>query len=138
MNVTPAATAPNAKLPHDARVLLFRYRLVHGASFSLLGSLFLCGKRAARKAFWDVAMYQLMCDPLGTLPNVFNTDITDDELERFLLDVIARQSPGVRRLVARLRTPDGRQVRLFKTINILLAFSENIHFCELLCTSRKD
>ena len=44
---------------------LSRYRLVHGASFTLLGSLFMCGKRAARKAFWDVAMYQLMCDPLG-------------------------------------------------------------------------
>ena len=55
-------------------------------------------------------MYNLMVDPLGTLPNVFDNDLTDDELERFLLDVIARQSPGVRRLVARLRTPDGRQV----------------------------
>ena len=42
-----------------------RYRLVHGSSFTLLGSLFMCGKRAARKAFWDVAMFQLMCDPLG-------------------------------------------------------------------------
>ena len=39
--------------------------MVRGFFFALLGSLFMCGKRAARKAFWDVAMYQLMCDPLG-------------------------------------------------------------------------
>ena len=55
-------------------------------------------------------MYNLMCDPLGSLPNVFDDNLTDAELERFLLDVIARQSPGVQRLVARLRTPQGRQV----------------------------
>ena len=54
-----------SKLSRVCYSKLSRYRLVHGASFTLLGSLFMCGKRAARKAFWDVAMYQLMCDPLG-------------------------------------------------------------------------
>ena len=97
--------------------MLPRYRLVHGASFTLLGSLFMCGKKAARKAFWDVAMYQLMCDPLGSLPNLFSSDISDQELEQFLLDIIQRQSPGVQRLVARLRTPDGRQVCLYTTVH---------------------
>ena len=96
--------------------VLSRYRLVHGSSFALLGSLFMCGKKAARKAFWDIGMYQLMLDPLGSLPNLFSSDITDQELEQFLLDIIQRQSPGVQRLVARLRTPDGRQVCLYCTL----------------------
>ena len=107
---TLPATTRVTKLSHAARVLLFRYRLIHGATFSLLGKLFLCGRKSARKTFWDVAMYQLMCDPLGTLPNLFNSDVTDAELERFLVDIVNRQSPGVHRLVARLRTPQGRQV----------------------------
>ena len=97
--------------------VLSRYRLVHGSSFALLGSLFMCGKKAARKAFWDIGMYQLMLDPLGSLPNLFSSDISDQELERFLLDIIQRQSPGVQRLVARLRTPDGRQVCLYTTVH---------------------
>ena len=107
---TNAATAPNCRLPHAARVLLYRYRLKHGSTFCLLGKLFICERKAARKAFWDVGMLLLMTDPHGTLPNLFTSDVTDDELERFLLDIIARQSPGVQRLVSRLRTPQGRQV----------------------------
>ena len=110
MNDTAAATAPNCRLPHAARVLLYRYRLVQGATFSVLAKIFLCGRKAARKAFWDVGMLLLMTDPHGSLPNLFTSNVTDDELERFLLDIIARQSPGVQRLVARLRTPLGRQV----------------------------
>ena len=70
----------------------------------------MCGRKAARRAFWDVGMYNLMRDPLGSLPNIFDDNLTDAELERFLLDIIERQSPGVQRLVARLRTPQGRQV----------------------------
>ena len=115
---TQPATQRVRALPHAARVLLFRYRLVQGATFSLLGQLFLCGRLAARKSFWDVAMFSLMCDPLGGLPNLFNSDVTDDELERFLLDIIARQSPGVQRLVSRLRTPNGRQVILPCSLHI--------------------
>ena len=109
---TQPATQRVRALPHAAHVLLFRFRLLQGATFALLGQLFRCGRKAARKSFWDVAMYSLMCDPLGGLPNLFNSDVTDDELERFLLDIIARQSPGVQRLVSRLRTPSGRQVIL--------------------------
>ena len=110
MTQTATATAPNCKLPHPARCLLYRYRLTRGATFTQLGSLFQCNRRSARKAFWDIGMFNLMCDPLGALPNIFDDNLTDLELERFLLDVIDRQSPGVQRLVARLRTPQGRQV----------------------------
>ena len=63
VNQTADATRANCKLPHDARVLLYRYRLVHGATFTVLGSLFMCGRQAARKAFWDIGMKLLMCDP---------------------------------------------------------------------------
>ena len=86
VNDTAPATARNCKLPHQARVLLYRYRLIHGASFIKLGSLFLCGKKAARKAFWDIGMFTLMRDPQGSLPNLFDDNLTDAELERFLLD----------------------------------------------------
>ena len=106
--------------------VLSRYRPVHGSSFALLGSLFMCGKKAARKAFWDIGMYQLMLDPLGSLPNLFSSDITDQELEQFLLDIIQRQSPGVQRLVARLRTPDGRQVCLYCTLHKVLLKESSI------------
>ena len=120
VNDTGAATQPNCKLSHTARVLLYRYRLIHGATFSVLGSLFFCGKRAARKAFFDIGMFLLMRDPSGGLPNIFDQNLTDAELEQFLLDVIGRQSPGVQRLLGRLRTPQGRQVNHCALLLLLL------------------
>ena len=134
---TQPATQRVRSLPHAARVLLFRYRLVHGATFSLLGQLFLCGRKEARKSFWDVAMFNLMCDPLGSLPNLFTSDVTDDQLERLLLDIIARQSPGVQRLVSRLRTPNGRQVSLLRSLHLFHYTCYTLHalHCTVHCTT---
>ena len=74
---------------------------------------------------------------LGSLLNLFSSDITDQELEQFLLDIIQRQSPGVQRLVARLRTPDGRQVFPYCSVHCKLLYSVYCTLYTVQCSHLK-
>ena len=90
-----AATGNNTTLTHEARVYLFKYRLVHHTSYADLGVMFDVDEDTAKNSYEDILMY--FFNFCSFMPNIWNdVNATEVEIENLLRSIKERQSPAIR------------------------------------------
>ena len=103
------ATRPNNILSHEARVFLYLFRINQGCTFKMLEWHFDIATETARHTYLDIFAYFVLFDP--HIPSIFDDNsVTEAEIEGYLFAIRDSQSPGIRRIVETMRTPDGRPV----------------------------
>ena len=83
-------------------------RFKQGFSYEILAVLFKIGRASASSTYIDVLMAVFMSNKY--LPTLWTASTPDDVVTEFLRAVRDQQSPAVRYIQDRIRTPDGRPV----------------------------
>ena len=83
------------------------YRFVQGYRFENLAKMFNICRYTAIKTYQGVLFCLFMTD---TAIPTWNELVPDQDLTNFLISTMERQSPGLRHIADKMRTPDGRRV----------------------------